>query len=385
MKTELLRHALSYIPPRISLYLFGAKFYLMDFAHINRLLKRVKAYSNSTIVQKMDKKEKRLFIKEMRNYCIFCNHIGAEEYLDSYFEGEELRPIKISSVRKEDLTSTEPILICCIKNDLERISTITNYHRKIGIRKMVFLDNMSDDGTLEWLKTQDVDLYSINEKYHAGRKSAWIRKVMDIYGYNRWYLIVDSDELFSYIGSEEHSISDLIAYAENNNLDRIGSFLLDMYPKHNLYEQGKNQDCVIENRFFDSDSYYMSRDGRGFMLRGGPRKRVFELELDYSEPLSKYPLFFGKIEDLWSDHRPLPFYKNFNSQCLSTLRHYKFMEGDFEKYNRIALEGNYYNGSANYKIYTEGGKNISFMYENSKEYKDSQSLSCLEYIKEADW
>ncbi len=276
-------------------------------------------------------------------------------------------------------------MVCCIKNDLTRISAIMEYHRKIGIRKMVFLDNMSDDGTFEWLKSQNIDLYSVNEKYHAGRKSAWIRKVMDIYGYDRWYLVVDSDELFSYIGSEKHSISDLVAYAERKGLDRVGSFLLDMYPNHNLYEEGMSTDCVVDNRFFDTDSYYMSKDGRGFMLRGGPRKRVFEVGMDYTEPLSKYPLFYGKKEDLWSDHRPLPFYKNFNSLCLSVLRHYKFMAGDYEKYNKIASEGNYYNGSANYKIYTSGGKNISFMYDNSSEYKDSESRECLKYLEAIEW
>jgi hypothetical protein len=333
----------------------------------------------------MDKQTRKKFISGLKLYCIFCNHIGAKEYLDSYFEGRELQLIKSSGIASKELSSNEPILICCIKNDLNRIRTITDYHRKLGIRKMVFLDNMSDDGTLEWLEKQDIDLYSVDERYHAGRKSAWIRKVMDIYGYDRWYLVVDSDELFSYPGSEEHGITELIGYAERKGLDRIGSFLLDMYPEHNLYAQGESADCVEENRFFDSDSYYMSKDGRGYMLRGGPRKRVFETGLDYTEPLSKYPLLFAKKEDLWSDHRPLPFYKNFNSECLSVLRHYKFMPGDYEKYCKIAAEGNYYNGSANYKIYTKSGENISFMYDNSIEYTDSKSLSRLRYLKTVNW
>ncbi len=61
------------------------------------------------------------------------------------------------------------------------------------------------------------------------------------------------------------------------------------------------------------------------------------------------------------------------------------MSGDYEKYLKIASDGNYYNGSANYKIYTSGGKSVSFMYENACEYIDSNSLRCLKFLEEADW
>ncbi len=133
-----------------------------------------------------------------------------------------------------ELSENDPIMICCVKNDLERIKQVIYHHRKIGIKKMVFVDNMSDDGTREYLFSECVDLYSVDEPYHAGRKAAWIRKIQDLYGYNRWYLIVDSDELFSYVGMEKHSICELVKYLKYMNVGRARSFLLDMYPNHKL-------------------------------------------------------------------------------------------------------------------------------------------------------
>lgn len=385
MSTELLRKLLSYVPPKISLCLFGIKFFSMAPGKIIKLRKRVKYYSRNYNNKSLSSNERKKFFRELNKYCVFCNHIGAEEYLDSYFDGENLTSIKTASLCAGEMGSNEPILICCVKNDIVRLKKTFEYHKKIGIRKMVYVDNMSDDGTFEWLKEQDVDLYRIDEKYHAGRKSAWVRKVIDIYGYDRWYLVVDSDEIFTYIGEEEHSVCDLIKYAREKGVERIASFLLDMYSENKLYEKGRKNDFVLDMRYFDSDSYYMSIDGRGPMLRGGPRKRVFESDLDYTEPLSKYPLFFAKIEDIWSDHRPLPFYKNFNSPCISVLRHYKFMEGDYEKYKDIVSKGNYYNGSANYRIYISGGDKLSFMCDKSIEFTDSYSLRKLRYLQEVAW
>lgn len=167
--------------------------------------------------------------------------------------------------------------------------------------------------------------------------------------------------------------------------------LLDMYPNHSLYqreefgEPDELYDFVKDYRFFDITTYYDAKDGRGYMVRGGPRKRVFGEHLDHSEPLTKYPLFLCQKEDIWGDHRPLPHYKNFNSLFLSVLRHYKFMAGDIDKYRKIADEGMYYNGSANYKVYLSSGENVTFFYEGSQEFTSSAALNNLEILDKLDW
>ena len=382
MKMELARKMVGNLPPFISITLFGIKFFCDNPKKILSMCSRVRQYEKQD-QSDWDKNDRKHLYKTLRTYCLFCSHIGAEDFLNTYFEKPKLKLIK--STNKESKESNDiPILICCVKNDLDRVKKVYEYHKSIGIDKFIFVDNDSEDGTREWLEEQDVDLYFTDEDYSAGKKSAWVQKVIDIYGYDRWYLVVDSDELFTYPGVENNNIQELIRYAEVKKLDRIESVLLDMYPEHELYANNET-DFITEYRFFDQDSYYEAKDGRGYMKRGGPRKRAFGDQLDHSEPLSKYPLMYVKYGDLWSDHRPLPFSKNFNSECLAVLRHYKFMSGDYEKYIRISEEGRYYNGSANYKIYTQKGIDVSMKYEKSVEYIDSNSLACLDFIKTVDF
>lgn len=381
MKIEFFRRVMGYIPPKLSLALLELRFYLGDRKRIRALKKRVDVYEN-TFSLPCDGQEKKFFFDTLRKYCLFGAHIGASDFIDSYFEHEDLRTLKTIPTNV-CIDETDPILICCVKNDLKRIQKLYYYHKSIGIEHMVFVDNNSDDGTREWLAEKQVDLYFTDEEYSAGRKSAWIRKIYDRYGYNRWYLVVDSDELFTYPGIEKNNIHKFMEYVLERRLERVESFLLDMYPNHKLYLE-ETPDYVNEYRFFDMDSYYSAKDGRGFMLRGGPRKRAFEQGMDHSEPLSKYPLCYVEYGDIWSDHRPLPFSKNFKSECLAVLRHYKFMQGDFEKYITISQEGRYYNGSGNYKIYVNGGNDITLFYEKSVEYTNSYSLSCLKHLKTVD-
>lgn len=376
---EFARHLLNYIPNSISLQII----------RVALNIKKWRVVKNNRTLLKMYTKGKEIdkgLLKNLSEYCVFGSHVGADLFLKSYFGDHGLQALSLKMPKVND-DANEVILICCVKDDLTRIKKLLEFHRSIGIKKMVFVDNMSTDGTREFLMDESVDLYSQDEEYHAGRKSAWIRKIQDLYGYDKWYLIVDSDELFSYVGMEKHSIQELIKYAQKKGIVRVRSMLLDMYPDHDLYSKNQKEeeyDFTRDYRFFDYDSYYEAKDGRGYMVRGGPRKRCFGGN-GHSEPLTKYPLIYVSKEDVWDDHRPLAYCKNFQSLNLSVLRHYKFMEGDLDKYRRIADEGNYYNGSANYKMYVAGGKKVSFFYEHSVEFNTSAALNRLAFLDEIDW
>jgi len=370
------------LPNAVSLQLFKFAIIIKNWKKIEENKELLKRYT--------DGKELDLsFYKNLCEYCVFGSHVGADLFITSYFGDNKIKTISLNAPQGNGSDGDDVIMICCVKNDLERVKRVVSHHREIGISRMVFVDNMSTDGTREYLEAQPVDLYSQDEIYHAGRKSSWIRQVQDIYGYDRWYLIVDSDELFTYVGMEKHKIQELTRYARSKNVVRVRSMLLDMYPDHELYQRHVANDGQYsfddDYRFFDCDTYYEAKDGRGYMVRGGPRKRCFESELDHSEPLTKYPLIFMGKEDVWDDHRPLPYYKNFQSINVSVLRHYKFMEGDLEKYKTIAQEGRYYNNSANYKIYVNNGNNVNFCYENSAEYVSSESLKKLSFLESISW
>jgi hypothetical protein len=347
-----------------------------------------KIYGNWKEIGSYQKKgicKEKAFWKSMYRVGFYLyQQLDISKYLSSYFDNNDfkclIKNINISNNPKD------VVLICCEKNDLERIKSVYEWHRKIGIKNIVFVDNNSDDGTKDWLKDKDVVVYSTNEKYHASRKAAWYKRIMDIYGYNRWYLIVDSDELFTYIGCENHSIDELIQYAENMGIKRIRSFLLDMYSEGKIFNNTKaNVNIIEDNKYFDYMGYYSERDFRSVMIKGGPRKRVFyNGQDDKTNPLTKYPLLYVKSDDIWTDHIPYPFKYNHKSDCLAVLRHYKFGSNDLNKYIQIAYDENYYNNSVNYKRYIEvynDNNDISFVGIETEEYVNSKSLGRINFLK----
>lgn len=380
MKKTTVRKLFNRLPPNITKLPMTAMYYLQDGKKVTALYRQLDA----ALRQKQSlTEEEKAFYATLRGYCLYMNRAGADKYLNSYLNQADFRCVK--RVTLEHCAAKDVILICCVRNDLLRIQQVYQHHRSIGIQHMAFVDNMSDDGTFEWLMEQDVDVYQTSERYHAGAKSAWVRKVQEQYGFDRWYLVVDSDELFSYVGMEEHPIAELVQKLEENHITRMRAFLLDMYASKPLFQsENTESDFVEEYRYFDSNSYYNENDFRGIMLRGGPRKRVFEAGTDYAQPLTKYPLLFVSNEDVWADHTPMPFEKNFHSPCLGVLRHYKFLPSDQKKFVEIANSGNYAHGSYEYKNYIEKTRNnqtLSFYNGASVEFTSSQALKKIPFMK----
>lgn len=299
------------------------------------------------------------------------------------FTQHEINPVKVNQENIEQAVT----LICIVKNDLQRIKNLYKHHQKIGVEQFVFIDNNSNDGTREWLIEQEnTDVYLVEEEYSSPRRSGWINQVLNRYGFERWYLVLDSDELFVYDSMEKFSISDLIEYCEEHNIDRLSSIMLDMYAKDGLFKTNKN---IKENyRYFDSDSYIVKNEFQGLEVRGGPRQRVMFNHSDTKAPLlTKQPLFFFRKGDLYAtSHFLYPFEKT--TFIGSALLHYKFLESDFKKYQEIVEKGNFAKGSIEYKNYMksfENNEDLTFMYSGSKEYKDSSSLQVMNIIEPIHW
>jgi len=283
--------------------------------------------------------------------------------------------------KKIDIMSVkdrQPVLICVEKDDIVKIKELYYHCKKIGIEHFVFIDNGSTDGTIEFLSQKDnVDIIKSNTKYQTLAREAWINRVLCHYGYNHWYLVVDSDEMYNYVGSENIKISEHIGELEKKGIKRELSFMLDMYSKGKLF--AKTENFLDECCYFDTDTYSLVQYRRFIRITGGPRNRVFEEDGKNKEfMLGKYPLFLFEKGDLQTNsHFTFPFYKNVNVPCTSVLMHYKFIGNDIEKYIKRVEEKNYSNGSEDYKAYInkyENEENTSFYYEKSEKYIDSKSL-----------
>jgi hypothetical protein len=321
---------------------------------------------------RLSSEDKKLWEKALLYYAISSPR-AARKIADNFCRCR-LRCLK----QTEDKELRSPVFLCVVKDDLKRIQMSYQHHKQLGIRNFVFIDNGSTDGTMEWLLEQPVTVYQTLDKFIMWAKVAWISKVINHYGFDRWYLIVDSDELFVYPDCEAYSIDAYISHLEKNKRKRDLSFMLDMYSEHTLFEKAADGRAVREEyNYFDSDSYRMENCLHYKKIVGGPRQRVFAKQDSLEMLQNKYPLVFYQRGDVYRYHYVAPYRDNFPANCTSALLHFKFLSGDYEKYVKIANDGNYANGSRLYKDIVEKLEHsdaVSFYNDKSVKYEDSKDL-----------
>ena len=297
---------------------------------------------------------------------------------------------KIDVIKKSEIESKKnPIVVLCVKNDIERIKMLVDHYRILGVEKFAFLDNGSDDGTFEWLLEQtDIDLYRCFEPYQTAVKEGWINRIISHYGFDRWYIITDSDELVTYIGMEKHPLKDLVQYAEQNKIKRIKGLTIDMYSRGTPF--GSTENIRGDYRWMDVETYFEKETVAGKQeykcFLGGPRHRLMNSNIN----LSKYPLIYfekGTISD--SAHFQYPHTLLQSSPVYIGILHFKFIDKDLDVYKRRARrDSGFSSNGLMYKQYIdfiERTDGDSFMYSGSVEFEDSNSLKKIALIKEIDF
>lgn len=212
------------------------------------------------------------------------------------------------SLKKEDV-----ILVCVVKNDLERIKIFMQHYVDIGINYFAFIDNLSNDGTREFLLQQEnTNVYLVEDKYTTARREAWLNRLYSYIGYNHWILCVDSDELLYYIGCENNNIKKYLNLLQKK---RAKALLVDMYANRDVLTcKNSSKDSIKEYRYFDACTYTRASSYRLDLIHGGPRKRIFSVEnKQFNCTLTKYPLFFYEPGDFQgSSHYLYPYKKNYS-------------------------------------------------------------------------
>ena len=275
---------------------------------------------------------------------------------------------------KQMIPQDEPILICNVKNDLERVKMLVNHHKGLGIKYFAFLDNMSTDGTYEWLQSQAFDVFRVEEQYNSVVRSMWITKIASYYGFDRWFITIDSDELLVYDNFENQTIQNAILELKRKGIERGLGFMIDMYAESSdLKGDISERDIYSTYNLFDSEGYSEVAGILGAKIHGGPRERYF----GKAALMTKYPLFYWHNGEINRYHYIFPIKNEKNSKCYFGLLHYKFIDGDYNKIKKIVEEGNYASGSSLYKTYLHGinenGK-ISFYYNGTRKFEKSSDL-----------
>lgn len=286
--------------------------------------------------------------------------------------------------------SCEPTVLAVVRDELERIKLFYQHYRNLGVNQFVFIDNGSTDGTLEWIsQQQDTRCYRVSAKYHCESKVAWIEKALALTGYNRWYVVVDADELLDYVGSEQYDLKSLILHARDNGYKHLNGYMLDMYSDKPIFtEECGYSEILSRFRYFDDSGYYFHHyhspiiDTEVMALKGGSRARIFKNK-DLS--MSKQSVFLYNQDTLYCNpHYFWPYIKWDEIPCSYVLRHYKFLKQDMCEYQKRIEEKGFFNRSVDYRCYIDSyssNSEISMKCKESKEYTSSVSLSTLPFLE----
>lgn len=300
---------------------------------------------------------------------------------------EEFLSVKIDRIsecetRNED--RRKPILICVLKNDIEKLRLFMDHYRKRGINHFVFLDNLSTDGTFEYLLEQkDADVYRCEHSFTADRKIAWVNRLIAEYGISKWYLMVDSDEFFTYFGESRFQFDDVVQKAEEKGFKRLGVVHLDMYPREGLFETNSREDFIKTYCYFDKDTYTYAKSPRGMKIAGGPRKRVFGTDMK----VSGYRMVYFEEDDVVpSAHFMIPYEKSYGTPVSLISLHYKFVnESDYEKMIEAIETGMHSDNSAEYKTYyrvLKENPQISLYDEQHSEMLSEENLRKISFVED---
>lgn len=285
------------------------------------------------------------------------------------------------------------ICIMVVRNEEMRLPDCLRHHRNIGVDRFAIIDNSSIDQTRTFLLDQpDVDYYKTSNKYSEARSGVyWHTRLARRYGFSRWYLSVDADELLVYSGMERHDLHDLSNFLESRKSKALFAPMIDMYSRQPSsavnYEPG--QSMLRACPFFDSDSYTVMKSGDAIVdVRGGPRVRKLSSEASpFTHQLKKYPFFRWDRSLRRPTIHTVKLHRH-EPSASGALLHFKFLS-DFAQKVDFALETNeFWNGSVQYRRYRDGlaRSNLDVLhYESSHEYKSPESLISAGLIGSIDW
>ncbi len=138
-------------------------------------------------------------------------------------------------------------VVSVVFNEMIMLPSFLEHYRKLGVHSFIFADNLSTDGTREFLLSQpDVVLYSADTQYKSSHYGVeWQQAMLASHNLNRWALVADADEFIVYPDMEDRALSEYISEVEARGGDAVSLYMVDMYPKAGL----ETADFTVKNPF----------------------------------------------------------------------------------------------------------------------------------------
>jgi hypothetical protein len=135
--------------------------------------------------------------------------------------------------RLRRLDDARLVVVCVVRDERVLLPHFLAHHRALGATAFVLVDNLSSDGTREFLEAQpDVVLYLADTDYRDSHFGvAWQQAVLAAHAQGRWALLVDADELLLYPGCEHTPLPALLDRLDGAGHDAARTMMIDMYPR----------------------------------------------------------------------------------------------------------------------------------------------------------
>jgi hypothetical protein len=131
------------------------------------------------------------------------------------------------------LRADEVGVVAVARNERLLLPHFLAHYRGLGVRRFVIADNLSTDGTREFLAQQpDVTLYSVDTPYRLSHYGvAWQLAMLAEHAQGRWALVVDIDEFLVWPGCERESLVARCERLQAAGHDAAWALMVDMYPQ----------------------------------------------------------------------------------------------------------------------------------------------------------
>jgi len=290
-------------------------------------------------------------------------------------------------LRSEPLPPGTGVLICVVRDEMTHLPHFLAHHRSIGVRRFAFIDNLSSDGTGEYLLAQpDCDLYRIDSPWrNSGHGAVWRNLLVQRYAGASWWLGIDADELTIYDGWPGRELDSLASSLRSAGRQVGTGIMLDMYgPGPILATHVAPGESLIEAcPLFDGDGYTIEEpaDWRAenfprLNIRGGPEMRAVRGRSVHGW-LAKNPLILGPGILFRDPHTVLPAPLNFMRPQLALL-HLRWFDHFARKIERVRRWREHTPGSITAyeqvadRLVTESG--FSFAYPGSTRLLSGRQL-----------
>jgi hypothetical protein len=319
----------------------------------------------------------------------------------------------------EDRSECRAFLV--VRDEALRLPYVLEYHRALGVSRFFIVDNVSNDGTFDFVLSQpDCHVYSAPGSFAAANFGIdWLNQLMTWHGDGHWCLSIDADECLVYPDCERTSLPSLCEYLDRSKVNGMFCVMLDMYSRKPIAEAVYQAGTPFLDtcRYFDKDYTFRRRTGlRPFPTHefiGGPRLRRFYAEFmeaglvawNVPKLVRSVRAKLGVASQTWGITPPMlikiPLIRGGAAQWLTNhkttmlnladvtgaLLHFKYFSDFHDRVLTARAERQHFDAASEYARYEAAlreNPDLSFYYDGSVPYHDSNDLVRLGFMNTCD-